>query len=535
MSDSKRNFRAVGVAGLALAVLSAGCAGPGSPKSSSSAPIEAARQAWEKTKAERKAWQKELERKRREEVAQKAGKRLAQQRKADAQRKAEETRKAKETLEAKRKAEAETRKAEQARQIQVQAEAKRQEQLHKERLEEARKADETRLRAQQQEEEEAQRQALQIAQDIQQEKKPTRRVLRKRILAARDIPNDLYRAQPGDELEIVVWSQADLNRKVLVREDGAFPFPVVGTIRASGRTLREIEQAILEVLTSRAIKPGEEGIFPMVPRDVVSPSEIPEEPYRLQAGDRIEISVWGQPDLNRTAQIREDGFSPFPLIGSVQAAGRPLKEIEQEVQERLNRDFLVNPQVTARLAEAKISVLGDVKTPGSYILEGPLDLMAAITQAGGVTQLGPVKADVIRKQGDETLVIRAYPDAILLGKQPNVPLAPHDTVSVRVLPSFDEAEDSEVTVRLTAAKFSMLGDIQRPGTYALEGNSTDLLTAISQAGGVTKFGSSRVDIIRERGNEQLTIRAHLGRILQGKDPNITILPRDTIYVRRRLF
>ena len=79
----------------------------------------------------------------------------------------------------------------------------------------------------------------------------------------------------------------------------------------------------------------------------------------------------------------------------------------------------------------------------------------------------------------------------------------------------------------------MIGEVGRPGSYSIEG-TMELLTAISKAGGVGKFGSSAVDVIREEGAQQLLIRIDLNRVLEGRSPNIEIQPRDTVYVRRRL-
>ncbi len=342
--------------------------------------------------------------------------------------------------------------------------------------------------------------------------------------------NDLYRLRPGDELEISVWGHSDLTRKVQIRDDGSFPFSFVGQVKAEGLSLDQPEKVLLESLNRAAtVKNPNQPVHPDITRQVLSPSEVPAQIYRLRPGDEMEISVWDHDDLNRKVQVRDDGSFSFPLIGSVQGLKRSLQEIEKEVQERLDRDYIVNPQVTVRMIGAKFTMLGEVERPGSYSLEGSVDLLKAISEAGGMTKSGSNRVEIIREMDDAKVTIRADLERILQGKDPNVTIVPRDTIYMMGHAS----ETLQVTIRLIGAKFSVLGEVERPGSYPIEG-TTDVLTAISQAGGITKFGSNHVEIIRSRGIQKVTIKLNLNRILQGRDPNITILPRDTVYVRRRL-
>jgi len=388
--------------------------------------------------------------------------------------------------------------------------------------------------------EEAKRQAQQAEKEVEAAKKKVEAALettaaQQRAQASKEKKepsNEVYRLRVGDELDISVWGHDDLNKKVQVREDGTFSFPSLGNVQVLGRALRELEQDLqVRLNRSYASETGPEGSgLSTTSVRVILAGEVPNEVYHLRLGDELDISVWGHDDLNKKVQIREDGTFSFPLIGNVQAVGRMLQEVEQEIQERLNRDYIVNPQVTVRLSGAKFSVLGEVKSPGPYPIEGTMDLLTAIGQAGGVNSSGSNHVEIIREQGEEKVTIRANMDRILKGKEPNFNILPRDAISIKGLPS----ESLQVTIRLIGAKFSVLGEVTRPGTYPIEG-TVDLLTAVSLAGGVTKFGSNRIEIIREQGEEKVTIRANMDRILRGREQNIEILPRDTVYVRRRIF
>ena len=351
-------------------------------------------------------------------------------------------------------------------------------------------------------------------------------------LLAEELSSDVYHLRAGDDLEISVWGHSDLTRKVQIREDGTFSFSFIGNIPAAGRSVNELEKVILEKLNQATAPPTNQEPTERTAstRRVLSPTEIPNEVYRLKPGDELDISVWGHDDLSRKVPVREEGFFSFPLIGNVDAVNRSLQEIEKEVQERLDKDYIVNPQVTVGLSGAKFSVLGEVEHPGSYALEGSMDLLKAISEAGGMTKSGSNRGEIIRDTENSKFTIRVDLERILQGKDPTVSIVPRDTIYVMGHTS----EELQVTIRLIGAKFSVLGEVERPGSYPIEG-SMDVLTAISEAGGMTKFGSNRVEIIRSRGDKKVTVRLNLDRILQGKDPNAQILPRDTVYVKRRLF
>ena len=109
--------------------------------------------------------------------------------------------------------------------------------------------------------------------------------------------------------------------------------------------------------------------------------------YRLNPGDVIEISVWKEPELQREVLLLPDGNIAFPLVGTVQAAGRTPDEIQTEVEERLTR-FFPEPVVTVsilRVAGNKLYVTGQVNQPGQFTVDQPIDVLQAIALAGGLT------------------------------------------------------------------------------------------------------------------------------------------------------
>lgn len=116
-------------------------------------------------------------------------------------------------------------------------------------------------------------------------------------------------------------------------------------------------------------------------------SSIKVSEFILGAGDTIAISVYRNDDLTKTAKIDSSGRIMFPLIGDVQAAGKDIFAVRNEMQERLSK-YLVDPQVTISVTAVqsqKIMVLGEVNNPGVFALDSNISTMEAITKAGGMT------------------------------------------------------------------------------------------------------------------------------------------------------
>jgi polysaccharide export outer membrane protein len=109
--------------------------------------------------------------------------------------------------------------------------------------------------------------------------------------------------------------------------------------------------------------------------------------YVLGSGDRLSMSVFGQPDLTVTVEVDPQGGVTLPLIGPVTAAGRTVKELTEDVRARLDHDFLVNPRVNFEVVNYRpFFILGEVNRPGSYAFVSGLDVRRAVATAGGYTR-----------------------------------------------------------------------------------------------------------------------------------------------------
>jgi polysaccharide export outer membrane protein len=136
-----------------------------------------------------------------------------------------------------------------------------------------------------------------------------------------------------------------------------------------------------------------------------------EAAYQVNPGDVLDVSVWGEENLQRQVLVLPDGMITFPLAGELEAAGRTTRELEATIAEQLER-YIPDALVTVAVANAagnKIYVLGEVNRPGEYPITRPLDVMQALTLAGGLTAYASQnKIKVLRREGtDEEQVV--YP------------------------------------------------------------------------------------------------------------------------------
>jgi polysaccharide export outer membrane protein len=112
-----------------------------------------------------------------------------------------------------------------------------------------------------------------------------------------------------------------------------------------------------------------------------------DESYRIQAGDILIVSVWKEPDLQTEVLVRSDGGLSFPLTGDIVAAGMTIESLRVEIARRLEQ-YVPDAAVTVALKVSggnRIYVLGKVNRPGEYPFGKPIDVMQAISLAGGMT------------------------------------------------------------------------------------------------------------------------------------------------------
>jgi polysaccharide export outer membrane protein len=157
--------------------------------------------------------------------------------------------------------------------------------------------------------------------------------------------------------------------------------------------------------------------------------------YLLGPEDTLEISVWKEPDLTKQLVVRPDGKITYPLIGEVQAAGRTVKQLQEEILKRLEK-YVTDAHVTVILLKAqnyKIYVTGKVSKPGDFVIGKPVNVMQAISMAGGLTPFAsPGSIMVLRTMGGKEQVFPFNYKEVAKGQflEQNRTLLPGDVVVV---------------------------------------------------------------------------------------------------------
>lgn len=158
--------------------------------------------------------------------------------------------------------------------------------------------------------------------------------------------------------------------------------------------------------------------------------------YRLQPGDIVSISVWKEKDLSTEALVRPDGGLSFPLVGDIVAEGRTIAQVRQALDERL-KPYIPDPVVSVAIKAIggnHVYVIGKVNRPGEFDFSQPIDVMQALSLAGGTTPFAELNHIVILQRDNEGVehAIHFHYAAIAHGRDldQNVLLKSGDTVVV---------------------------------------------------------------------------------------------------------
>jgi polysaccharide biosynthesis/export protein len=148
------------------------------------------------------------------------------------------------------------------------------------------------------------------------------------------------------------------------------------------------------------------------------------QPYILDAGDRVRITVFEQDSLTNIYSVDQSGYISFPLVGAVPARGHTLEQLERELANRLSNGYLRNPDITAEVERYRpVFIMGEVGAAGQYSYVPGMTVQKAIAAAGGFTpRANQASADITREINGEVMTGRvATTDPVL----------PGDTIYVR--------------------------------------------------------------------------------------------------------
>ncbi|PYO32988.1 MAG: hypothetical protein DMD86_11495, partial [Candidatus Rokuibacteriota bacterium] len=233
--------------------------------------------------------------------------------------------------------------------------------------------------------------------------------------------------------------------------------------------------------------------------------------------------MWGQEDLSRDYPVDQDGFVPFPLVGRVKAAGLSVREFASLLTEMLEKDYLVNPQVSVSVREhlsRKVQVLGEAERPGLFYLTGPTTILEILSKAGGLSKAAGKQLVLVRNQrptggaGGGNTILRLDLERVQAGDAAqNIRMEDEDTIFIP-----------------KANAFFVLGEVKTPGTFPLDKEITALEAVIIAGGFNEKAAPTGVKLIRRTPDgKQETISLDLSRPVSS-DRMARVQDGDTVLV-----
>jgi polysaccharide export outer membrane protein len=243
------------------------------------------------------------------------------------------------------------------------------------------------------------------------------------------------------------------------------------------------------------------------------------ESLLIGPGDLIQMDVMDTPEMEQQVRVTDAGTVALAYIGSIKIAGQTPAAAAAMIQGALmEKKVMRQPDVTVRVqkyATQDVSILGEVRTAGTYSIMTPQTILKVLALAGGLTDMADRHVTVKRHEPSEELTYYV----------PNDP----EAISSNVLMVYPG--DTILVPR--AAFVYVMGDVNRPGGYPITTNDSHLsvLQAITMAGSANKTSvQSRVRLIRTTDHGQVELPVRLDAIEKGKQADIELQPNDILYV-----
>nr|WP_247739759.1 SLBB domain-containing protein [Endozoicomonas sp. G2_2] len=270
--------------------------------------------------------------------------------------------------------------------------------------------------------------------------------------------------------------------------------------------------------TAESIAPAPPSVNPSnlpIPSDQPADSSATSsEGVIIGAGDIVQMSMFGQADMNIQGFVSDTGQISLPLLGIVNIGDLTPNAAQTRIETAYREGgYFRDPQISLTLVEHRsqqVSVLGAVNQPGRFSLTSRTTLLDVLAEAGGITARGARSVVLIHAGKDAEMRERIDIDALVAGDSTASVLRAGDTVYVPEAPLF-----------------YIYGQVQRPDAYAIRPGMT-VIQAISTGGGLTDRGSNSRFAIHRRAPDGTV------KTLDGS-PTTRVQAGDVIFVKERFF
>lgn len=289
------------------------------------------------------------------------------------------------------------------------------------------------------------------------------------------------------------------------------------------KTLKPPDSVVEENIITERVPSNDKSSSP--PKELFNIKEHLKAAFRLKAGDRIEIRVFGRSDLTLDAVIPPNGLITFPLVGRVKVAGASPQDIEEKIETVLKEKELVRPQVSVLVksyAPREVYIIGEVRSPGAYSMQPGvvLTLSQLLSLAGGLLRsANRQNIHLVRFAGGKRKVFTLSFNRLQkeLEAEQDVPLLPRDVVLVGKM-----------------EKVYVLGCVKNPGGYNIDEGTATLTKVIALAGGLTRL-AARSNITILRYSHMKKIKVDIDAIFEGRIVDPEVKEGDVVFVPESLF
>lgn len=221
-----------------------------------------------------------------------------------------------------------------------------------------------------------------------------------------------YKLNVGDEIQVESFTDPEINKNLILQPDGTITLRLLGQVHATGRTVTQLRDALDELYKK----------YYKVPAITVTPLKVNTKLEDLRATIDRRAGIGGQ---SQPVRITPEGSIALPAIGSIQAQGLTLPELQVELNEAY-RQVVEGIQVIPILVERApryVYVLGEVNTPGRFELTGPTTAIQAISMAGSWRVGANLRQIVVFRRGDDwrLLATMINLEGALFGSKPCPP------------------------------------------------------------------------------------------------------------------
>ena len=263
-----------------------------------------------------------------------------------------------------------------------------------------------------------------------------------------------------------------------------------------------------------------------IKKELLSLHKIKKESYIIGIGDKFNVFVYGEPELNvKGVIVKTDGTVTLQLIGDVKVSGLTINQAMNKLSKKLKK-YLINPIITLipyEFKSASFTILGKINEPGIYPITNNTKVIDTIAIAQGLSigifedntvELADLEHAYIRR-GNKVLPVN-FIELVRKGNPlHNIPLKDKDYIYV---PS---ALNSEVYV---------LGEVKEPGHFGFKEKMT-LTQLITYTKGYTPNANiNEIAIIRGNLTNPTIYVASLSKIIEGKQIDFMVKPNDVVFI-----